>query len=74
MNTLTIEEVVDTFSDCLPEWQRETNLIWLTQLHSLLSEGGIWVSPELGTVYSKQGDGFVPLSMDHTAMVRPPHE
>ena len=56
---LSIKEVADSFSEDLPVWQRKINLDWLTSLHSLMSEGGIWGSPNLGTVYRKSGDGWV---------------
>lgn len=56
---LSIQEVADSFSEGLPEWQRKINLEWLTRLTSLMSEGGIWGSPNLGTVYRKCGDGWV---------------
>jgi hypothetical protein len=56
---LSIKEVADSFSEDLPDWQRKINLDWLTSLHHLMSEGGIWGSPNLGTVYRKCGDGWV---------------
>ncbi len=56
---LSIKEVADSFSEDLPDWQKATNLDWLTKLHGLMSEGGIWGSPNLGTVYRKSGDGWV---------------
>ena len=56
---LSIQEVADSFSEDLPDWQRKINLDWLTSLHRLMSEGGIWGSPNLGTVYRKSGDGWV---------------
>ena len=56
---LTIQEVAASFSIDLPDWQRRVNLNWLTTMHALMSEGGIWGSPNLGTVYRKSGDGFV---------------
>lgn len=56
---MSIEEVVDDFSQDLPTWQREVNLVWLNNLYSLLSEGGIWGSPNLGTIYRKSCGGFV---------------
>ena len=63
---MTIKEVVDTFSADLPDWQYGVNLAWLTNLHSLMAEGGVWASPELGTIYQKKGAGFV--------LVEPPKE
>ena len=56
---LSIEDVADSFSQDLPDWQRQINLDWLTSLHRLMAEGGIWGSPNLGTVYRKCGDGWV---------------
>jgi len=56
---LSIKDVRDSFSENLPEWQREINLHWLTSLHNHMAEGGIWGSPNLGTVYRKCGDGWV---------------
>lgn len=56
---LTIEEVAASFSEDIPEWQQNANLSWLRNLHSLMSDGGVWGSPDLGTIYQKSGDGFV---------------
>ncbi len=56
---LSVKEVADSFSEDLPDWQRKINLDWLTWLTSQMSEGGIWGSPNLGTVYQKRGDGWV---------------
>jgi len=56
---LSLEDVRDSFSKDLPEWQRQINLQWLGSLHNHLAEGGIWASPNLGTVYRKSGSGFV---------------
>jgi len=56
---LSIEEVVDSFSNDLPDWQKATNLKWLTGLHDMMAEDGVWGSPNLGTIYRKRGDGFV---------------
>jgi len=61
MNTeiLSIEEVATSFSSDLPDWQAEANLKWLKGLHSMMKEGAVWGSPNLGTIYHKRGDGFV---------------
>jgi radical SAM superfamily enzyme len=56
---LSIEEVVGSFSEDLPDWQKATNLKWLTGLHSMMAEGAVWISPGLGTIYHKRGEGFV---------------
>lgn len=56
---MTIEEVAETFSEELPEWQKQANLDWLRKVHASLKDGGVWVSPELGTIYTKQGNGFI---------------
>ena len=56
---LSIKDVADSFSEGLPNWQRETNLSWLKNLHAKLIEGGMWGSPNLGTIYQKRGDGWV---------------
>ncbi len=56
---MSIKEVAESFSEHLPACQQEANLAWLTNLHGLMSEGGIWGSPNLGTVYQKRGDGWV---------------
>jgi hypothetical protein len=56
---LSIEEVADSFSQDLPDWQKQINLAWLTNLHRLMKEGGVWGSPNLGTVYRKSGDGWI---------------
>lgn len=56
---MTIEETVETFSEGLPEWQKQVNLDWLRKLHASLKDGGVWVSPELGTIYIKRDNGFV---------------
>lgn len=59
MDVLTIEQVAASFSEDLPEWQVNANLNWLRNLHGLMSDGGVWGSPNLGTVYQKQGDGWI---------------
>ena len=56
---MSIQEVADSFSEDLPDWQKATNLKWLAGLHEMMAEGGVWGSPNLGTIYSKKGDGFV---------------
>ena len=58
-DVLTIEEVAASFSQDIPEWQGNANLNWLRKLHALMSEGGVWGSPNLGTVYQKKGDGWI---------------
>ena len=62
-DVLSIEEVAASFSDDLPDWQAQANLKWLKGLHSMMREGAVWGSPNLGTIYHKRGDGFV-LDMD----------
>lgn len=57
---MTIEEVVETFSEGLPEWQKQVNLDWLRRLHASLKDEGVWMSPELGTIYIKRDNGFIP--------------
>ena len=59
MDVLTIEAVAATFSEGIPEWQQNANLNWLRNMHSLMSEGGVWGSPGLGTIYQKKGDGWI---------------
>lgn len=56
---LSIQEVADSFSEDLPDWQKATNLKWLAGLHDMMAEGGIWGSPNLGTIYAKKGDGWI---------------
>jgi hypothetical protein len=56
---MSIKDVADNFSKDLPAWQQKANLAWLTNLHGLMSDGGIWGSPNLGTVYQKKGDGWI---------------
>ena len=56
---MTIEETAETFSGGLPEWQKQANLDWLRGIHATLKDGGVWGSPELGTIYMKRGDGFI---------------
>lgn len=58
MTVLSIEEVVDSFSKTLPSWQRQANLQFLERTHASLKDGGIWMSPNLGTIYKRAGDGF----------------
>lgn len=58
-DVMTIEEVTKTFSSDLPDWQQESNLVWLRRVHELLKEGGVWTSPTLGVIYSRKGDGFI---------------
>ena len=59
MKLLSLEEVVDTFSQNIPDWQRQINLTWLTGVHNQLKENGVWGASDLGTIYRKVGDGFV---------------
>jgi len=56
---MSIKDVANSFSENLPVHQQQVNLAWLTNLHGLMSDGGIWGSPNLGTVYQKRGEGFV---------------
>jgi hypothetical protein len=56
---LSIREVVATYSDGLPDWQRAVNTEHLYAVHAMLHEGGVWIAPEMGTVYERRGDGFV---------------
>ena len=56
---MTLEEVNAVISINLTDWQREANMAWLRLVHGLLNEGGIFISPMLGTVYSRHGDGLV---------------
>jgi hypothetical protein len=56
---MTIEAVAETFSEGIPEWQKQANLNWLRMVHATLKDGGVWGSPALGTVYTKRGDGFI---------------
>ena len=58
-NVMTIEATAETFSEGLPEWKKKVNLDWLRKIHASLNNGGVWISPALGTVYTKQGDGFI---------------
>lgn len=58
-DVLTIEQVAASFSEDIPEWQANANLNWLRNLYSLMKDGGVWGSPGLGTVYQKQGDGWI---------------
>ena len=58
-NVMTIEATAEAFSEGIPEWQKQANLDWLRGIHATLKDGGAWVSPELGTVYTKCGDGFI---------------
>ena len=60
---LSIEEVAESFSADLPDWKKATNLKWLTGLHNMMADGAVWISPGLGTIYHKRGDGFV-LALD----------
>lgn len=55
---MTLEEVAASFSEDLPEWQREANLSWLKNVHRTLKEGGTWASPNLERIFTKRGDGF----------------
>ena len=58
-NVMTIEAIVETFSKRLPKWKKKANIDWLRTVHASLNDGGVWVSPALGTVYTKRGDGFI---------------
>ena len=57
---MTIEETAATFSEGLPEWQKQVNLDWLRGVHASLKDGCIWMSPALGTIYIKRDNGFIP--------------
>ncbi len=56
---LTIEQVVDSFSQGLPMEQRNANFDFVSLTHHRLREGGVWMSPNLGTLYQREGDGFI---------------
>ena len=56
---ISIKDLCASFSSELPPDEYAANLAWLTQLHGMLKEDGIWVSPELGTVYKRSGAGFL---------------
>lgn len=72
---LTIEEVVDSFSQGLPMEQRNANFDFVAQLHQRLKEGGIWMSPALGIMYKRVGDGFeiVTTELGYMDMGEPDH-
>ena len=70
---LSIEEVVESFSADLPEYQRLANYNFVVTVHASLRDGGVWASPSLGTVYTKSGEGFVELLLDPESLERPPH-
>lgn len=62
MNTekvMSIEATAETFSEGIPEWQKQANISWLRGIHATLKDGGVWGSPALGTVFTKRGDGFI---------------
>ena len=56
---MTIEATAATFSEGIPEWQKQANLDWLRGIYTRLKDGGVWISPKLGTIYIKHGDGFI---------------
>jgi hypothetical protein len=55
---MTIEEVVDTFSEGLPEWQKVINCWWLSSVWGSLKIGGHWAHPDTGKVWVKTPEGF----------------
>lgn len=59
LEPLTLEEVVDTFSNGLPDWQREENLRFITMIHRSLQEGGTWAHPDASRIWQKHGEGFI---------------
>ena len=54
----TVENVADSLSEGLPDWQREINLAWLWNVHDILQEGGLWGCPALNMVFIKRGPNF----------------
>lgn len=56
---LSIQEVAASFSEGIPDWQKDANLKWLKSVHGVLKEGGVWGSSDLGTTYQRHGDGFI---------------
>ena len=72
---MTIAEVVDSFSAGLPDYQRDANYTFVAGLHERLNEGGVWMSPNLGTIYKRVGLGFelVADALDYTELQGAPH-
>ena len=55
----TLDEVIDTFSEGLPDWQWAANKVFVQNLHTMLKEGGHWGHPNRMQIWEKHGDGFV---------------
>lgn len=66
---LTLEELADKISVGLPDWQRDANLQFLRSLHTSLKEDGVWMSPALGSIYTKAGDGFKLVADERTTIM-----
>jgi len=43
-------------SKSLPQWQKDVNQVFFTNLLKTLKEGGTWVWAETGYQYTKKGD------------------
>lgn len=73
-HVMSIEEVVDSFSEGLDDFKRAANWRFVAYTHASLKDGGIWASPNLGRVFSKSGEGFIELNLDPSASLgRPPY-
>jgi hypothetical protein len=55
---MKLDDVLETFSEGLPEYQREINRQWLYDLHALLKPGGKWAYPAKGEIWTKTEEGF----------------
>ena len=56
---LTIQEVVNTFSEGLPPEQVEANFKWLEKIYMQLNDGGVLGIPSTGQLFEKKLFGFI---------------
>lgn len=49
---------IKEFDEVTDEAQRATNVLFITNLHNTLNEGGVWGWPAAGEIYKKKGDGW----------------
>lgn len=59
MTILTLDEVTDTFSEGLEQWQWDENRKWVLGMYNLLNQGGMLMIPNTGQIFEKNRWGFV---------------
>ncbi len=59
--TITVAElgeIINEFGHVTDEAERAGNVAFISGLHSLMKEGGVWGWPAACRVYKKVGEGF----------------